>query len=292
MSWRNVIIASPAKLMLKNHHLVIRKEDDIEIPLEDLNAIVVEEQQTVISTPLLDALAEFSVPLFICGTNHIPSGIFLSFQPHSRFLKVIRMQLVQTLPFKKNCWRLIVYRKIQNQAACLEMIGRKEALELRKIAEDVKSGDTTNRESYAARIYFDSFMPSTTRQEDNAVNASLNYGYALMRGAVARTLTAYGFLCAAGVHHTSELNQFNLADDFMEVLRPVVDLWTAQNIKEGMSFTIKDRRELVSLLSYEMRIEGIRQTVTRAIDIMCASYSTACSSGNPEKLKLPELCIS
>lgn len=289
MSWRNVIIASAAKLTLEQNHLVIQQNENVNIPLEDITAVIVESQQTVISVPLLDALAERSVPLFICGANHLPSGIYLSFQPHSRFLKVMKMQIEQTLPFKKNCWRIIVRQKILNQAACLEMIGRKESQDLRRIAEDVKSGDGTNRESYAARVYFDSFMPSISRQEDTTVNAALNYGYSIMRGATARGLTAYGFLSTLGLHHKNELNQFNLADDFMEVLRPVVDLWTAKNIVEGKTFTIKDRKDLVSLLNFEMYVDMAKQTVARAIDIMCASYSSACTANNPEKLRLPVL---
>lgn len=183
----------------------------------------------------------------------------------------------------------MVRQKINNQAACLEILGKKGADELRAIATDVRSGDKENRESAAARIYFDSYMPQTTRQEDNCVNAALNYGYSIMRGAVARSLTSYGFLCAVGIHHKNELNSFNLADDFMETLRPVVDLWTARNIEEGQSFTIKDRTALVSLLNSPITIDYTRQSIIRAIDIMSASFSTATSSGDPERLKLPVL---
>ena len=163
--------------------------------------------------------------------------------------------------------------------------------ELRAFASAVKSGDPDNRESAAARIYFDSYMPDTTRQEDNAVNAALNYGYAIMRGAVARSLTSYGFLCAVGIHHRNELNAFNLADDFMEVLRPVVDLWTARNVTNGSAFTIKERAELAALLGAPVVINFERQKILRAIDIMCASFSTASAAGDASALKLPELIM-
>jgi len=289
MSWRSIVVANPARLSLKQNHLIIKQADEIAVPLEDISVIIIETEQAVITSSLLDELARKSIPLFTCDPGHLPSGLFLSYQQHSRFLKILKNQLEQTLPFRKNCWRLVVQQKINNQAKCLDMLGKDGGDELRKIAQEVRSGDPTNRESAASRVYFNSYMPSTSRQEDNTVNAALNYGYAIMRGAVARSLVAYGFLPAVGIHHKSELNVFNLADDFMEVLRPVVDLWVGENIIEGMDFCIRERTELVSLLNSDVLIDFARECVFRAIDIMISSFSTATMTNSPERLKLPEL---
>ena len=289
MSWRNIIIANPAKLSLKQNHLAIKQDEEILVPLEDISIIVVETSQALITSSLLDELARKSIPLFTCDPGHMPSGLFLPFHQHSRQLKVMREQLEQTQPFRKNCWRILVRQKIKNQAKCLEFLGKDGSRELHALASEVKSGDPTHREGAAAKVYFNSYMPSTTRQEDNTVNAALNYGYSVMRSSVAGSLVSYGFLPAIGIHHKSELNAFNLADDFMEVLRPLVDLWTALNITEGETFGIKDRAALVSLLNTSMTVDFAKQSVSRAIDIMSASFSTATTSGDPEKLKLPEL---
>ncbi len=289
MSWRNVIISTPARLSLKMGHLVVKQEDEIEIPLEDIAVIIIESERTVVTAALLSGLAERGVPLVTCGDGHLPCGIFLPYRQHSRFLKVLKMQLEQTLPFRKNCWKAVVKQKIKNQAACLDMLGKRGGDELRALASDVKSGDPDNRESAAARLYFDSYMPDTSRQEDNTVNAALNYGYAIMRGAVARSLVSFGFLCAVGIHHRNELNAFNLADDFMETLRPVVDLWTARNIEKGSPFTKEKRAEIAALLGAPVTINYERQKILRAADIMCASFSTATASGDPSALRLPEL---
>lgn len=289
MSWRSVIISKPAKLSLRHGHLVVSQDEEVEIPLEDISVIIVETPQAVVTSCLLDELAKNSIPLFSCDPRHLPSGIFLPFGQHSRLLKVIKAQMEQTIPFRKNCWRLIVRQKIRNQALCLEILAKNGFSELRALADCVKSGDGTNRESVAARVYFDNYMPSVTRQEDNTINAALNYGYSIMRGAVARSLVAYGFMPAVGLCHRSEVNPFNLADDFMEVLRPLVDLWTAQNVTEGETFSIKHRASLVSLLSSDIMIDDEKHSVFRAIDIMCASFSTATVSGIPDKLKLPVL---
>lgn len=267
----------------------MKQEEEAEIPLEDIAAVIVESERTVITAALLCGLAERGVPLFTCGCGHLPCGVFLPYQSHSRFLRVLKRQMEQTLPFRKNCWKAVVKQKIKNQALCLDMLGKRGGDELRALAAEVKSGDPDNRESAAARLYFDSYMPDTTRQEDNAVNAALNYGYAVMRGAVARSLTSYGFLCAAGIHHRNELNAFNLADDFMETLRPAVDLWVARNVAGGSAFTAKERAGLAALLGAPVVINFERQKILRAIDIMCASFSTASAEGDASALKLPEL---
>lgn len=289
MSWRSVFVSNPARLSLKNKHLVIKQGEETHIPLEDISVIVMETDQATITSKLLDELARRGVLLFSCDPRHLPSGLFLPFQQHSRFLKILKMQLELTMPFMKNCWRIVVAQKIKNQALCLEILGKNGADELRRMALEVKSGDSTNRESAAAKLYFDIYMPHTSRQEDNTVNAALNYGYSIMRGAVARSLVAYGFLPAVGIHHRNELNSFNLADDFMELFRPLVDLWVAQNIREGDEFRKEDRAGLLSLLHADTLIFMERHAALRAIDIMISSFSHACSYGRAELLKLPEL---
>lgn len=289
MSWRSILISNPARLSLKNNHLVVKQEEEILVPLEDISVIVIETDRAIVTSKLLDEIARHKILLFVCDPKHLPSGLFLPFQQHSRFLKILKIQLELTAPFKKNSWKMIVEQKIKNQAICLEILDKRGAEELCLIASAVKSGDNTNRESAAAKLYFDIYMPNTNRQEDNTVNAALNYGYSIMRGAVARTLASYGFLPAVGIHHRNELNAFNLADDFMELFRPLVDLWVAQNINERDEFTKRERIGLLSLLNADMMIFMERHSVMRAIEIMISSFSNACSYGRPELIKLPEL---
>lgn len=289
MGWHSVIITKPARLFLSKGCLVVEQEEKVSIPLEDISVIVVETHQATITSALLDKLAELAVPLFSCDVKHIPSGVHLPFQKHSRFLKVLKAQLNQTEPFKKNCWKLIVGQKIKNQAECLRLLGKTGAEDLLCLADSVKSGDPTNREGTAAQLYFSSYMPFSKRKNDDTVNAALNYGYSIIRGAVARSLTSYGFLCAVGIHHKNELNSFNLADDFMEMLRPVVDLWVAQNIENNFEFSTEQKIGLLSLLNKFVYINSEKQTVNRAIDIMIASYSTAVSKADYKLLKLPEI---
>ena len=128
------------------------------------------------------------------------------------------------------------------------------------------------------------------RYSDDAVNAILNYGYAIIRSGVAKPLVAHGFNCVIGVHHISETNEFNLADDFMEPLRPLVDGWIAKNsdcLSEGLSKYVKN--ELVSLVNAEILFDGKTMKVRYAIDSMVKSFVTALEISNPRRLILPEI---
>ena len=53
------------------------------------------------------------------------------------------------------------------------------------------------------------------------VNGMLDYGYAILRTAVLRSLAAHGFIAAIGIAHTAKAGSFALADDVMEPLAPV-----------------------------------------------------------------------
>jgi CRISPR-associated protein Cas1 len=208
---------------------------------------------------------------------------------HSRLAGVQRMQLDTTIPFRKRCWQTVVVRKIRNQAQCLNILGRAKADMLESLADDVGSGDPDNLESVAARVYFDAlFGSSFSRSSECVTNSALNYGYAIMRGAVARGLAGHGFLPAHGIHHHSELNQFNLADDFMEPFRPLVDLCVAEMRPSG-TLSKQHREKLVSLLHAQVLIDGNRHSVNRAAELIAGSFVAACRNKDPGLLTAPEL---
>ena len=295
MSWRTLLIANPARLSLKQNSLLIEQSSEpVTVPLEDIAAVIIENPQITITAPLLAEINKHGVALIICDEKHIPCGVMNSFHRHSRMLGSIKIQLGMTMPFGKNCWRNIVKQKIINQAKCLELTNLTGADELLKYASQVRSGDTDNRESAAAQRYFDSYfsalIPGSKRRDENHINAALNYGYSIIRSAIARGLTAHGFIPALGIMHCSELNAFNLADDFLEPFRPVVDLWVYQNMKdETKEFTIIHRYGLAGLLSCDVKLNHEVVTLLRAIDVMCASFVTAGKAKTPALMMLPEL---
>ncbi len=289
MAWRTIVISKPARLRIENDQLTIMQEEAVSLPLEDIAVLVLESPEVALSAALLNRLAELDVMLLVCDARHLPSMAGVPFAGHSRLVGVQRLQLGTSLPFRKRCWQAIVKQKIANQAACLDYVERTGGDRLREMADAVQSGDTGNVESSAAKEYFRRvFGDGFARGADDPRNSALNYGYAVVRAAVARALSFHGFLPAHGIHHRSELNQFNLADDFIEPLRPVVDLCAA-GMELGAELTKEDRQRLVSLLHVDVAVDGNNQQLLRAAEIMTGSFLAACRAGDPRLLKLPSL---
>ena len=290
MSWRSILIASPAKLSLAQQHLHIAiGDEEIDVPLEDIAVIIIDNLQTLLTGQIISELAQRGIGVIICDERHLPCGELLPFHQHSRMRKALSFQLEMTEPFRKNCWRLIIHRKILNQAICLDLLWKPDGDSLRSLATGIRSGDPDNREAQAAQIFFSRIIPGITRRTPDPFNDALNYGYSVMRAAVARAFSAHGFLPALGLHHRNELNQFNLADDFVEVLRPLVDLWVSSNLGREEIFNSLHRQSLASLLSSDVSIDGERNTVLRSTEIMAASFFTACREKAPALIRLPEL---
>lgn len=291
MGWRSILISHPSRISVKNNQLVIEQEEQLSMPIEDLISLVIENPQVVITTKALEILAQNSVTVYVCDNRHIPIGYLLPYYQHSRQLKTIKQQLSQTEPFKKRIWQQIIKQKIENQAYVLMCIGKKEISEnLCHMAKKVDSGDTQNIEGQVAKLYFEAvFGKKFARSNENIYNACLDYGYSILRGAIARNLAKYGFIPSLGIHHKSELNNYNLADDIIEPFRPIVDLWTIENIKLVDEFTKEIRGHLVDLLNYDVIIENKRQCVANAINVMISSYTTAIQTKDYLKILAPKI---
>ena len=288
MAWRTVVISNPARLRIENDQLTIIQDEAVCLPLEDVAVLVLESHEVLLSAALLNRLAELDVMLLVCDARHLPSMAGVPFAGHSRLAGVQRLQLGMTEPFRKRCWQAVVQRKIANQAACLRILDRPGHEAVAAMTDKVGSGDPTNVESSAAREHFRrAFGDGFARGGPDTVNSALNYGYAIMRAAVARALSFHGFLPAHGIHHRSELNPFNLADDFIEPLRPVVDLCVAGMTLDDEGLSKENRQTLVGLLHAEVLVDGARQQTLYAAELMAGSFLSACRAKRPGALKLP-----
>lgn len=206
--------------------MVVRIEDGAsKVHLSEVSSIVLETQQVFLSAYLLSELAKSKVSLVVSDERHNPVGQFLPLYGAHNTAKRIPLQLAWGEPIKKRVWQSIVRAKLKGQARVLSDQGLDDAAHtvLTSVAE-VRSGDTTNREAMAARVYFFAlFGQGFNRDVDSPVNAALNYGYAIVLSLVNREIVSRGYLTQCGICHRSEYNQFNLACDFMEPFRPVVD---------------------------------------------------------------------
>lgn len=289
MAFRNVVVESAAHLSVKGDLLVIRTDREHTLAIEDISALLIENRQSTITAAALSRLGQSGCSVFFCDEKHIPCAVLQPFMQHSRALSVLKLQLAATEPTKKRIWQRIVKAKIENQAICLDLHEKKEdARYLRTLVDRVTSGDGENLEATAARRYFRAlFGAGFARSDDNGFNAALNYGYAILRGCMARCLTVHGFLPALGVHHKSELNSFNLADDMMEPFRPLIDNLVAQQFTDE-PLTTETKHILFNTLNMDILSGNQHHSVAYAIERMAQSLYSALESG-AQSLCLPTL---
>lgn len=292
MGYRNIMISNPVKLSIKNEQLILDGEIQRSIPLEDINCILIENQQTTLTTYFLQQASDSGIVLYICNKKHIPNTVILPMSRHSRHFKMLKNQIAINKPLQKRLWQQIVIQKILNQAKCLELNEIEGYEDLYSMSRQVQSGDKTNIEAKAAAYYFKKlFGDYFVRRDDSVVNIMLNYGYAIIRGIVARSIVCYGFEPSIGLFHSSELNSFNLADDFIEPFRPIVDLYVSQKfdyaeVNTGM--TVDMKQGLFSLLGCDMEVCGEMHSLSNSIDKLIMSYSS-CLLEKRQELMLPQL---
>ena len=290
MAFRTVLIESPARLSLRNRQLIVDTDREHSLPVEDLNALLLENRQSSITAAALSHLGQCGCAVFVCDEKHMPCAVLTPFLQHSRALTAAESQLAATEPMKKRLWQAVVRAKIGNQASCLRWNGKEgEAEALQAMLPRIRSGDPENVEARAAQRYFPAlFGEGFVRREDSGVNAALNYGYAILRGCMARYLAAYGFLPLFGLHHRSALNSFNLADDLMEPFRPLVDMLVSVqgDCPDGLTPEIK--RQLLNCLNLDVLSGGAHHSASYAMERLVQSYGRALKEKDAA-LCLPEL---
>jgi CRISPR-associated protein Cas1 len=227
------ISREPAHLSVRDDQLVLKRDGQIvgQVPCEDIGVVLVDHPQTTYTHGALAKLAESDAAVVICGRDHLPAAILLPMVDHSQVVWRLDAQLGVSRPLRKQLWRQLVVAKIVAQARNLspELPAYRKMLAL---AREVRSGDPTNIEAQAARVYWGNWLwalaeeetPEFRRDPDlPGLNSFLNYGYAVVRAAIARAIVAAGLLPSLGLHHRNRSNAFCLADDLIEPLRPLVD---------------------------------------------------------------------
>lgn len=292
MGFRNIKIDSHVKLSIKNQQLYIETDILRQIPLEDINCIIIENQTVTVSAYLLQKMADMGITVYVCDEKHLPNAVLLPMVRHSRHFKILKYQIEAGKPLQKRLWQQIAVRKIRNQALCLAYLDLDGSEELMKMCKEVQSGDRTHVEAKAAAFYFKSLYGlGFSRGNDHVINSALNYGYAIVRGLIARSIVCYGLEPSIGVFHHSELNNFNLADDMIEPFRPLVDLYVSQNYDVAeidSDLTPERKRDIFGIINYDMDVKGEKRIISNCIDMLVASYSSALQ-GKRSDLELPEL---
>lgn len=295
MSKRTLLFSNPFHLHTRLEQLVVDNKETGEVrsmPVEDLGFVVLEHPQITFSQGIMRLFLQHNVAVIFCNEKYLPTGMLLNLDGHQLQTARFRAQLDASEPLKKNLWMQTVQQKIRNQAAVLAAQGR-DAQALQQKARRVLSGDTSNEEAKAAAIYWPRLLGEEFRREryGDAPNALLNYGYAILRAAMARAIAGSGLHPTLGIFHRNQYNSFCLADDLMEPYRPYVDTlvmdWLAQH---GMTneVTQEVKQHLLGLLTMDVRMESRLRPMMLALSETTASVA-ACMEGNRKKAKFPQL---
>ena len=294
MAWRGVHLTRPARLSLADGQMVVRQDEgEVRLPLEDVAWVVIDTPQATLTSALLSACMSAGIALITCDAAHTQSGLTLPFHRHHKQAYVATLQAAAGAPLRKRLWQTTVRAKIANQAAALESCTG-DAGALPAMVERVGSGDPDNVEARAARYYWAKLFPAFVREDaSDRRNTLLNYGYAVVRSAVARGLVACGLLPAFGIHHASVTNPFNLADDLVEPFRPFVDrlVWTLTDQgynKEG-EMCLEDRRALAAVLLSDAVLGTETVNLLVASERCAASLIRAMEANSAGELLLPRL---
>lgn len=293
MGYRQVIIKKSEKLHFKDKQLIIDKDNQsTKIPLEDINYILIEDSTTIITTRLLAELGKNAISLIVCDERFDPTSIMYPYNYHFKQLDVFTHQLEIDDSIKNEFWNQIVKRKIENSIRVLEMTSKEEfpISKLNEYINEVIEGDSKNREGLAAKIYFRSIFGSDfIRFYDDNINAALNYGYTILASAIIRNLAVYGLNTYLGIHHNSKINNFNLAYDFLEPYRSVIDKFVYDNKDDiVLPLSFEFRKKLINLLNKEVLHQNKKYTIEYSISLLIKSYIKSFSTGEI-KLDLPTI---
>ena len=298
---KTLCFTNPAYLCLRNGQLVIQmpetKTSERTIPIEDIGVVVLDNKRITITTGAMEALLENNTALITCDSRSMPTGLLLPLYGNTLQNERFRYQLDASLPLRKQLWQQTIKQKIANQEVVLRTHTDSETRCMKAWVEDVRSGDADNIEARAAAYYWRNLFPEIPNfvrgREEEPPNNLLNYGYAILRAVIARSLVGSGLLPTLGIHHHNRYNAYCLADDIMEPYRPYVDELVIKIIGNYKYYEVLNKElkaELLSIPVLDVTIDGKRSPLMVAATQTTASLYK-CFSGELRKISYPQMDV-
>lgn len=288
-----VEVSRPSKISAKDGQLVIEQEGRVvTTPIEDLGMLLLAHPTNTITQAALGQCQEHGAAIVVCDKSYLPTAIMLPFLGTSLHAETLKLQISAKKNTTDEIWKKIVAAKIHAQSDLLAATGS-PSLHLVNLVSRVSPNDSQNIEAQAAQHYWPLLMGvGFRRKEKSALNAILNYGYAVLRAAVARAIIGTGLYPAWGIFHHNRSDNFALADDLMEPLRPGVDhlAWKNRH-KENDDISPELKKEILGLLSAEVLFADQRLPLWVALQRYAASFKTALIY-DAEQLEIPRWAFS
>lgn len=302
MGWKIIHLTRPCKIKVLNENLLINFYDNdqrAKVTLNDIDFILFDNTQFSITGKSLELIAKNNIASLFIDEEFHPVSILTPYHQHSTMREIADLQIATPRNFKEIVWKNIVTCKIKNQAEVLKFFDKSLYAEsLYKLANKVQIYDKNQNEAQAARIYWKNlFEVQNFKREqgsEDIINSMLNYSYSLLRACVARSVSVSGMLAVFGIWHKNKYNAFALADDLMEVFRPMCDLYVKlifeSKYKNDVNLHVEIKRELVSLLSLEcIAINQGVSTLSDAVELFVREYKKTMMSGEVDKLFFPSI---
>ncbi|MEY8699852.1 type II CRISPR-associated endonuclease Cas1 [Streptococcus ferus] len=247
--WRTVVVNTHSKLSYKNNHLIFKDAYQTEmIHLSEIDILLLETTDIVLSTMLIKRLVDENILVIFCDDKRLPTAMLMPYYARHDSSLQLNNQIYWAEEIKRDVWTNIIAQKILNQSCYLgECSYFEKSQSIMELYHGLEPFDPSNREGHSARIYFNTlFGNDFSREQDNDINAGLDYGYTLLLSMFAREVVVSGCMTQFGLKHANQFNQFNFASDIMEPFRPIVDRIVYEN--RNSSF-VKIKRELFSMFS-------------------------------------------
>ena len=286
---------SPAYIHTRGDLLVAESEKNgkMTVPIEELGTIIIAHPQCQITQSALAKLAEGNVPVITCNSKFMPVGMLAPLHAHTTHTERLASQAATSVPIKKQLWKQVVQAKVRAQARALTDWTENDR-GLRRLANEVRSGDPKNIEAQAANRYWpaifgDPHFRRNPELEDQ--NRLLNYGYAILRAVITRSICGVGLHPALGLFHHNRYNPYCLADDLMEPYRPLIDRQVASIIAHEGNFVklkLSIKQQLIATATGRYELLGEQRTMFDISLHTARSLSTAIMGGE-RKLVFAEL---
>jgi CRISP-associated protein Cas1 len=293
---KTVEIATPGtRLSVAHRQLVIERPElpRATVPIEDLGVLVVDDGRASYTQAVFVECLAAGATVIVTGRDHLPLGMMVPMEGHHALTERHWSQVEASAPLRKRLWQALIAAKLRQQGRVLKEAGRDDA-GLTALAGRVRSGDPDNFEAQGAQRYWPKLFGKDFRRDRGAdgTNALLNYGYAVVRAACARSLVASGLIPSLGVWHRNRSNPFCLADDLLEPWRPIVD-WKVRGLHlAGEPAPSLDNRStraaLLAIFSETVLVGGRRWPLLLGIEQSAASLAKALTMNERDALIVPE----
>lgn len=288
MGFRTIVINSKCKLELSLNFMVCRKENEEKrIVIDEIKLIIINSLHVSITTSLIAELINKKIKVIFVDDKHNPLGELTPYQNNYYSFRKVKAQFAFSQQCKDYLWKLIIKKKIFNQAKNLILINKTEEYnKLMQYYQEVEMADSTNREGHSAKVYFNAIFGKEFSRDDekNVINKYLNYGYSILLSTINREIKSMGYFTELGIHHIGESNSFNLSCDFIEPLRPLIDNYIIKNFINEKNF----KNEFVNILNMKVFYKEKELYLDNAIHLYVEDLFNYLNTGDISKIRFIE----